>query len=202
MPTHLLFWLSLGCVSCGPSIHAFKVDAQTVTAADSIKVNWEVSGKPTLLIHENVAGGGNGGGSKTGGPELYLELTLVAQKNGKEARQFIQVVVLPPESVDTIVFVVSALHGDTLIAAGEKNITRWGDHFLLGDVASASGRPLLITHAGKTALVQDVDSVTFRGVSNSGPWEIRSLLTDAEKRDPTIAPATLRLRTKLLYKKQ
>jgi hypothetical protein len=198
MPALLFFWLSLGYVSCGPSIHSFKVDAQTVTAADSIKVDWEVSGKPTLLIHEK----GMGGGGSAGGPEKYLELTLVAQKNGKEARQFIQVIVLPPISVDTIFLTVKALHGDTLIAMGEKNVSRWGDHFQLGAVASASGRPMWVTHAGKMVLVNGSDSLSFRGVSNSGPWEFRSLLTDAEKREHPIAPTTLSLQTILLYNKQ
>ena len=215
-----LLLLSFSLVSCGPSIHSFQVDQQTITAADSIKVNWEVSGKPTLVIHENEVGGsapggnggsiqvGNGGGSaieKEGAIHAkYLELTLVAQKNGKEARQFIQVIVLPPASVDTVVFPVGSLHGDTLLAAGEKNISRWGDHFRLGSVASASGRPLLVTHGGKTVVLdgQHSDTVIFRDMTNSGSWEIRSLLTDAEKRDPTTTPATLRLRTTLIYQKK
>lgn len=198
MPVGLFFLLSFLFLSCGPSIHSFRVDQPTITAMDSVKVNWKVSGKPTLLIHENDRTGGEDNYPK------YLELTLVAQKNGKEARQFIQVIVLPTESVDTIVFVVAGLHGDTLLAAGEKNITRWGDHFRLGAVASASGRSLLVTHGGRTVLLegQNPDTVGFRGMPNSGPWEIRSLLTDAEKRDPAIAPATLRLRTNLLYQKQ
>ncbi|MES1161064.1 MAG: hypothetical protein ABUM51_09930 [Bacteroidota bacterium] len=202
MPALLYFWLSLGNVSCGPSIHSFKVNAQTVTAADSIKVDWEVSGKPTLLIHEKAMGGGNGGGLLAGGPEKYLELTLVAQKNGKEARQFIQVIVLPPISVDTIFLTVGTLHGDTLIARGEKNVSRWGDHFQLGAVASASGRPMWVTHAGKTVLVNGSGSSSFQGVSNSGPWEFRTLLTETEKRDHTMAPSTLSLQTILLYNKQ
>ncbi len=218
-----LLLLSFSLVSCGPSIHSFQVDQQTITAADSIKVNWEVSGKPTLVIHENEVGGGGGsasggnGGSVAvgdgGGPATekegaihakYLELTLVAQKNGKEARQFIQVIVLPPVSVDTIVFPVGSLHGDTLLAAGEKNISRWGDHFRLGSVISASGRSLLVTHGGKTVVLdgQHPDTVSFRDMANSGSWEIRSLLTDAEKRDPTTTPATLRLRTTLIYQKK
>lgn len=186
----LLFGISLLFASCGPSIRSFTVDQQTVTSTDSIKVNWDVSGKPTLLIHENAPGG----------PGKYVELTLVAQKNGKEARQFIQVIVLPPESVDTIVFPVTVLHGDTLIAAGEKNVSRWGDHFQLGSVASASGRPMWVTHGGKTALLDGADTVTFRGISNSGPWEFRTLLTDAEKRDHGLTPAALRLRTTILYR--
>jgi len=120
--------------------------------------------------------------------------------NIEEKRQFIQVIVLPRESVDTIVFPISVLHGDTLIAAGEKNKARWGDHFELTAVASASGRPLLVKHGGKMAVLdrQNPDTVTFRGMANSGPWEIRSLMTDTEKKDPARTPPTLRLRTNLL----
>ncbi len=204
-------------ISCGPAIHSFQVDQQTITAADSIKANWDVSGKPTLLIHENnvsneenaaggiqVAGGGNGQGQAGTIHSKFMELTLVAQKNGKEKRQFIQVIVLPRESMDTIVFPITALHGDTLIAAGEKNKARWGDHFALTSVTSASGRPLLVSHGGKIAVLdgQKPDTITFRGMANSGPWEIRSLQTDAEKRDPATTPAALRLLTNLLYQKQ
>jgi hypothetical protein len=204
-PVSSLLLFSLTFVACGPAIHSFQVDQQTITAADSVKVNWEVSGKPTLLIHEQEAAGGanTGPGTAEAGGEKFLELTLVAQKNGKEKRQFIQVIVLPRESVDTIVFPISMLHGDTLIAAGEKNSGRWGDHFQLISVESASGRPLLVQHGGKTALLdgQNPDTTSFRGMANSGNWEIRSLLTDMEKNDPSKTPPTLRLRTHLLYKK-
>ena len=196
LPASFLLLLPLVFISCGPAIHSFQVDQQTITAADSIKVNWDVSGKPTLVIHENEMEGDI--------HPKFLELTLVVQKDGKEKRQFMQVIVLPRESVDTIVFPITVQHGDTLIAAGEKNKARWGDHFELTAVASASGRPLLVQHGGKMAVLdgQNPDTVTFRGMANSGSWEIRSLLTDAEKRDPATTPPTLRLRTNLLYKKQ
>ena len=194
VPVLLFFWLCLTLASCSPRVHSFQVDQQTITAADSLRVNWEVSGKPTLLIHE-----------KEVADAKYMELTLVAQKRGKEARQFIQVVVLPPQSVDTVVFRVSdSLHGDTLLAAGEKNIGRWGDHFRLGGVASASGRPLWVTHGGRTVLLDGAgtDTEEFQGLVNSGLWEIRAVLTDAEKRDHTIILPVLRLRTNLIYHKR
>jgi len=107
--------------------------------------------------------------------------------------------------VDTVVFrVADSLHGDTLLAAGEKNIGRWGDHFRLGAVASASGRPLWVTHGGRTVMLDGsgTDTEGFRGQVNSGRWEIRALLTDGEKRDPATTPAVLRLRTNLIYQKR
>src|SRR5882757_10953803 len=67
LPASFLLLLSLVFISCGPAIHSFQVDQQTITAADSIKVNWDVSGKPTLVIHENEAAGNEGAGGGSAG---------------------------------------------------------------------------------------------------------------------------------------
>jgi hypothetical protein len=184
--------------ACGPAIRYFVIVPQTITAGDSIKINWSVRGKPTMLLHIDSA-------VITGDdphPE-YREFTLVSQKRKKEKRSFIQVIVLPEESEDDIVF-STIRKGDSLIAAGEKNEIRWGTRFLLKTVSSGSGRTLQVSHGGKTVVLdkEGSGSVQFAGIPNSGEWEIRTAMSDREKADSTTIPAKLTIHSIILHQKQ
>src|SRR5206468_8853837 len=83
--------------SCSPVIHSFNVSPRTISEKDSIQVDYKVSGKAILLIHEQSTLINNDS-------TKYLELTLVAQKRNKEKKQMVQVTVLPEESQDVIDF--------------------------------------------------------------------------------------------------
>lgn len=184
-------------ISCGPAIRSFSVVPLTITAADSVKVNWSARGKATLITHTDTA---------INDPDdrryELREFTLVVQKNGKDKKQVAQVNVLPAESADDIIF-STIRNGDTLIASGEKNVLRWGTYFKIKTAASASARELIVVHGEKTAtLAKDgTPSVLFAGISNSGNWEIKSLLTEAEKTDSSTIPARLRIHTIIIYGK-
>ena len=184
-----------GCamVGCKPLIYSFDVRPLTITAHDSIRVNWSVRGKPTLLIHT--------GSTDQPGFELR-EYSLVVEKNGKQAGRRAVVNVLPALSADMIEFDCER-KGDTLIAIGEKNKQRWGDYFTLRDVRSFSGRPLWVSHGGRSAALPADSSISaiFSGLSNSGPWEIKTLLTPEEKKDPGSLPGSLQVQTMLIFKK-
>ncbi|MES2063528.1 MAG: hypothetical protein V4456_16490 [Bacteroidota bacterium] len=120
------------------------------------------------------------------------ELTLVVQKKGKEIRRIVQVAVLPDYAKERIVY-ATVLQGDTLVASGISNAARWGDSFVIHTVANASGRPLLIRHAGRGITIGpgiDPDT-TFTGTPVKGAWQIRSLLTPAEKSNHRLAPDRL-----------
>lgn len=198
----VILFLAICHYSCSPVIRSFTVQPLTITSEDSVKVNWDVRGKPTLLVHENIVppDPANLGPSDAG--KKFLELTLVVQKRSKEQRRIVQVAVLPKLSTDEIVFRTD-LRGDTLVAAGDKNSERWGDKFEIASVSSGSGRQLFVWHANKTVVLDKngAPSNALMGTPVAGRWEIRSLLTDAEKKDMSTAPETLRLNATIQSKR-
>jgi len=191
----LFLFISVSVYSCGAQIHSFTVEPLTKTAADSLIIKWDVSGDATLLYREKPVPGDSA--------SKYLEFTLVVQKGGKEVNRFIQVKVLPDESTDEIVFPTN-LSGDTLVAAGEKNILRWGNMFQILSVASASGRKLTVKHSDKTVELDKDGSPSsgLEGTPVEGYWEFRSLLTDTEKNDLSNAPEKLKIKTTIQYKRR
>ncbi|HSC37835.1 MAG TPA: hypothetical protein VLD19_08195 [Chitinophagaceae bacterium] len=184
--------------ACGPSIRSFTVTPLTITRNDSVKVSYSVRGKPTLLVHME---GEDDNGHSTPAVKS-LELTLVAQKGTREQKRFVGVNVLPATAEDQIVF-STMLSGDTLVASGEKNAARWGDRFVVHSIAAEGGRRLTVWHAGQqTTLPANGNPVTtFDGTPYGGHWEIRSLLTEAEKKDHSLAPAVLKIKTVIRYQK-
>jgi len=199
MPQHVLslrlciFFSVCTAIGCKPLIHSFTVTPLTITARDSVRMKWSVRGSPTLLTHTDS--------TEQPGFESR-EFTLVVEKNGKQVKNTAVVNVLPEQSADIIEF-DCVRKGDTLIAKGEKNIRRWGNHFLLGTVRSYSGRALLVVHAGHSAslLADSSGSAALAGLPNSGTWTIKTMLTAAEKKDSSSIPGTLQLQTILVFNK-
>lgn len=196
-----LFFVAIFClISCKPVIKSFKVttpndiQVRNITTDDTLKVNWIVKGKPTLLIHEKAL---PDSGNK------ILEMNLVVEKNGKEVSQVVQVAMLPKTSTTTITF-PTALRGDTLVAEGDKNAGVWGDRFEIVSVSNTSGRLLTIIHAGRTALLDKtaIAPDAFTGTPVEGSWIFKSPLTPAEKTDHSLLPERLQVNTTISYKKR
>ncbi|MEP6746904.1 MAG: hypothetical protein ABJB86_04210 [Bacteroidota bacterium] len=194
----VLFTIITGTFSCKPLVHLYTVQPMTITADDSVFVSWSVRGKATLLTHTIPASVDPDNPQ----PETR-EYTLVVAKKGKEIKRTVIVDVRDLHSADDIVF-TTLRKGDTLLAEGEKDIKKWGNHFLLQSVMTGSDRDLAVSHAGKMATLNadGSPSMVFNGVPNSGKWEIRCLLTAAEKQDSSRIPGKLRIHTILLYSKQ
>ncbi len=182
-----------GCAG-KPVIHSFTVRPLTITADDTVKVNWDVKGTPTLLVHEKETADS---AIKT------LEITLVATKGDKEVNRPVQVTVVPKNTATQITFSTS-LSGDTLVAAGNKNPEKWGDRFEILSVSSASNRTLIVSHANRTAVLDStgVLSAAFAGTPVEGRWVLKYVLTAAEKKDMSTAPETLQLNTTIQYKRR
>ena len=196
----ILLLLIIGYSSCNPAIHTFKVEPLTTTSRDSVKINWKVSGKPTLLFHEVDQKEDNP--LKNGDVTAkYLEFILSVVKGKNEAHRMVQVAIVPDTSYTEIVF-PTVLHGDTLIAAGNKNILRWGNSFKVLSLASQGNRDLLITHSDKTIKVGSGSTTyAFEGTPLEGFWEFRSLLTIKEKEDMSTAPDRFRVKLVIKYKR-
>ena len=197
-PEYFAVWLIFLCFSCAPKIIKFDVTPLTISKDDSVFVTWKVRGKPILIEHDKTPLDSS---NPTG--MYFKEFTLVAQKNNKEAKQKKQVTVLPAESKDVIIF-NTILNGDTLIAKGISNPELWNNNFQVSSIASASGRPIFAMHENKTAVLNasGIFSGAFEGTPVSGYWELKSLLTPKEKKDMSLAPATLRINITVQYKSQ
>ncbi|MCW3106843.1 MAG: hypothetical protein JWQ09_1349 [Segetibacter sp.] len=165
-----------------------------MTADDTLKVNWDVKGKPTLLVHESELPDSGG---------KVLEMKLVVEKGGKEVNRIVQVEVLPKNSTTSITF-NTELQGDTLVAEDDKNPGVWGDSFEIFSVSNASNRPLTVSHANRTASLDKAGtpSNAFAGTPVEGRWVFKSLLTPAEKADHSLLPERLQINTTITYKRR
>ncbi len=174
---------------CKPAIYEFKVTPRVIGPDDSIRVAWKVRGEPTISIHDE----------HLGNDTTYRIVTLTASSHGKEVYRDSMVTVLNTGDLNQIVF-STVLKGDTLVAAGIKNAARWGDLFVVGSVSNPSARILSIFHAGKSADISKIPNQTFSGTPVSGPWQISTLLTPAEKADHRLLPAKLSILITLKHK--
>ena len=185
-------------VACKPKIQSFAVMPLTITAADSVRIQWKARGEAVLLTHTDTASMDD-----IDNPVFETrEYTLVVRRKGKEIKRSAVVNVLPLVSADNIVFTCER-RGDALVAAGEKNTLRWGRQFLIQELSSACNRDLLVVHENKTALLNrnGTSSSLLQGLCNSGSWEIKTPLTAEEKLDSSLIPATLRIRSVIKYNK-
>lgn len=192
----IILFFSILFYSCLPKpvINSFTVTPLTITVEDTVKVNWDVKGKPTLLVHQKVAADS---GVK------YLELTLVVEKGAKEVNRPVQVTVVPTNSTTQIIFSTD-LKGDTLIAADDKNPDKWGNRLEILSVSSASARQLIVWHANKTAVLDKAGtlSTAFEGTPVEGRWVFKSQLTADEKKGTVTPPATLEINATIRYKRR
>ncbi|MEP7141799.1 MAG: hypothetical protein ABI707_02955 [Ferruginibacter sp.] len=186
--------------ACKPVIKSFKVtthdttETRKITADDTLKVNWDIKGKPTLLVNERAS---------TDSGVRILEMKLVVEKGGKEANQVVQVELLPKNSTTSITF-PTKLRGDTLVADDHKNSGVWGDRFEILSVSNASNRLLTVTHANRTALLDQSGTASnaFDGTPVEGRWIFMSLLTPAEIADHSLLPERLQINTTIIYKRR
>jgi hypothetical protein len=184
--------------SCGPKIYSFDADSLTVPVADSVRLHWRIRGKPTMLVHEKQIVTGDA-------TRRILEFTLVAEKGSKlMARAFRQIEITSGgEEADTLSLSDLSLEGDSiLVAKGIKSPARWAA-FELVKLASASGRELRVLHQSRTAVLNAAGSFSngLSGLPYSGLWELRSPLTEDEKKDHSKLPNLLEVKAIVQPKK-
>lgn len=171
------------CSCSSPFIHSFTVVPHTITGKDTVQINWNVSGEPTLLYHEKTAQDST----------RLIEFTLVVHKKDRDSTRVVQVVRLPAGSSTQIIF-STQLSGDTLVAKGIKNITKWSG-FNIVAISSVLSRALMVEHGGKTAILDKDGTLSdvFANMTVAGEWTIKTLLTDAEKLDKSKIPEELKI---------
>jgi hypothetical protein len=193
-----LFCLFIVCQfsSCGPKVFYFQArPCTTITEEDSVKFAWKLRGTPTLLHYQEDAGDPDN-------PGKYFQYYKLVAKKGKKEAAFptLGLTVLPDTSVDYIL-INTTRKRDSAVAFGVRDTLEWGIHFLLDQVSSGSGRSLTITHLGRTVALdgEGSPSYAFKGLPNSGPWEFSTLLTNAEKKDSSLIPGRLMIKTIIIH---
>jgi hypothetical protein len=179
----LVLLLTFTVATCKPKIYSFSASPRIITHADSVHLNWVVRGKPQMIFHQKKI--------------LYfandslqlLQFTLVAAKgSSRTAPRLLEIKVLPLLYRDILVFPVSGLHGDTLVAGGIKDSLY--EDFNIESMASMSSRKLLVEHGIYQTMLYDsgLRSKAFKNLDYSGPWKFQSLLTPEEKANPKLIP--------------
>jgi len=194
----IFFLLSCLCYSCSPKVISFGVQpCAHITKEDSVRLTWRVRGKPVLLFYTEDAGDDENPGKQ------YLTYKMVAQKGSKEATYPPLVLTLHTDtSIDNII-INTRRSGDSAIATGIRDISEWSTHFLLDSLSSPRHRALTVLHAGNT-IELSADGRKHAappGLTNSGEWEIRTLLSDAEKKDSSLIPPRLLVKTIIIHTK-
>jgi hypothetical protein len=194
----LVFLICTLCISigCGPKVISFSVrPSLTITNRDSVKFNWKIRGTPTLLFYAEDAGDDENPGKQ------FLTYKLVAHKGNNYPFSTIALTLVMDTSVDYI-RINTIRHGDSAVAIGIKDTLLWGTQFMVGSIASNSKRSVSLRHLGKTTQLnaQGDQSAAFAGLTYSGPWEIRTLLSDAEKKDSSLIPPKLSIKAIVIHK--
>jgi hypothetical protein len=178
-----VFLLMIAVASCKPKIYSFSASPRIITNSDSVHLNWVVRGKPQMTFHQKKI-------RYFASDSLQLlQFTLVVVKgSSRTAPRLLEIKVLPLLYRDILVFPVSGLHGDTLVASGIKD-SLYQD-FKIESMASMSSRKMLVEHGVYQTMLYDsnVRAKTFKDLDYSGPWKFQSLLTPEEKANSKLIP--------------
>ena len=171
--------------SCKPAIHSFKVSPLVITGDQKVEIELDVKGSPSLEFNEHLS------------PDSVqlLEFTLVATKDGKEARKTVQVQKLKSQAPIDIAFATSSIEGDMVLAAGENNNNQWAN-FQIVSVSSPMAREILVTHMERSATLKSdgSPSLDLAGTKAGGQWSLKTRLTESEKADSSKIPQELKIR--------
>lgn len=186
-----LLLLAACLASCAPKVYSFNVHPCThVVLADTVWFDWRVRGQASLLSYEESLDDDENPGSR------QIVYKMVASSKKKQAfAPLITVTVLPESSVVHLLG-NTIRHPDSAVVCFETDEAVWGTHFLITGIAAETKRSMTVVHAGKTVELdaRGSNSSDLDGFSNTGPWEIRTALTPAEKNDSTLIPGKLRLK--------
>jgi hypothetical protein len=171
--------------ACKPRIYSFRATPATSSGTDSVRLDWKIRGQSSVLFSQRTI-------AQPPGDSIHiLEFKLIAYRGKIDSFRTIQVPVIGDLSGDRVVFSVDTLVGDTVVAMGLKDTVRWRGYGI-SQVRGMVGRDLMVTHGGVTAFLKDtVLSDAWSGKPYGGYWKIRTVLTEAEKKDHSTIPDRL-----------
>jgi hypothetical protein len=160
-------------VGCGPKISSFTVTPARACATDTVVIRYATHGTGELRVMPRRVGTATD-------TTRYL---LVVTKNGKSIPRAQDVLVYKKSDTDTLVLGPTRRHGaDSIRVQDTLRIDFWPTFIVIGEVTSASGRPVAITHNGKSAVAAvNQPAVELAGSPVTGDWDVRAALLPGEQ---------------------
>jgi len=84
LPLNLIIFVSVIGHSCGPVINFYSVGPLTITSDDSVTINYQIKGRPTLLVHEKIVAEDSFDHKPAEMPIKYLNLPWWQQKERRK----------------------------------------------------------------------------------------------------------------------
>ena len=193
--------LIFACAGCSnPSISRFDVTPPVLCDGEKAIVTWDAKGETALAVQEEASEVGASNCVASG--QQTLALTLAAHSSSDEVERRAELVELQPNATEPIALRTNAIKATEVVASGDKNPALWHKSVEVATISACQNRPITVQHDGKSAIVApgNEPSGALAGTPLSGRWELRSTLTDAEMKTPSLRPkeltvmATLRCR--------
>ena len=162
--------------SCSPNINRFTVVPQEICGNSNPKISFDVSGSYSL--EERRSGNGN--------PESIV-YELYVEEGGKiidsSSQLLLRWTTNPYRLMD---FDTDTLGTDSLIGSNKIGDSTYEKGILVDSIISRSVRPLLLSHAGRSLVIDaNSSSQVFRGLDPQGQWIARAAYLNGEHRgDP------------------
>lgn len=152
--------------ACGPVIHSFAVAPARGCLGDTVSVTYDVRGTGTLHVAPPRVG------EKTDTTRYQLVVT----KGSKVVQAAQDVLIYRGADLDTLVLGPSTkLGADSIRVQQTLREDLWPSFVTIRTIASASGRPIRVTHNGKISVVEVQSVVTgLDGLPVSGDWDLRA----------------------------
>lgn len=166
---------------CGPQINSFAVTPARACAGDTVTVVYSARGTATLRVTPRRVGAGT--------DTTRYELVVIKGRKVTHAAQ--DVLTYRGAAGDTLVLgPTRRLGGDSVEVAESLGSDDWPDFVVIGELWSASGRPIVAAHAGQVAVLgADAGSTAFDGAPVAGDWDLRApLLSDERFATPGHSP--------------
>lgn len=187
----VLGFVQLGCA--GPVIQSFEITPQVLCPGESAIASWDARSKTRMtFLKEPEAAASTKCAAR--GKEAFL-FRLIAEGESGQDEKHVEVVQLRPNGAEPIVFSTNRLENDQVVASGVKNPELWAEHVRIASLASCDSRDIQVRHAGRTATLpaNGTRSDALAGTPLTGEWELRSVLSSDELRNPAVRPKQLEI---------
>jgi len=185
--------VAVAIVACSPEVVSYQALPRRLCPGGSTLLRWSVKGNATLSAEPALPGVGpvRSADSARFRPTEITTFTITAERFGKSAFARQEVSILDSSRLSTIGAMTAALGVESLQTIARLDSTVWDARMQVVEVFGRSGRPLVVRHGGRQALLAGdaSGSVALRGTGIVGDWTIHAPLGPGEViGDSTHAP--------------
>lgn len=158
---------------CGPRINSLAVTPARACAGDTVTITFSARGAAVLRVAPTRPGAGTD----------TTRYELVVTKGRKVIHAAQDVLIYRGAVRDTLVLgPTRRLGADSVGITESLGSDLWPDFVVIGSIASASGRPVAVAHAGRVAVVgTEAGPTPFDGAAVAGDWDLRAPLLPGER---------------------